>query len=402
MNLKALVKYQQDFKILFVAIGYFFFARLGYFLVFQDIYILPTWPPSGLALAFILILGRKIWPGITIGALISNILAYWNTGDMESNTIILVSSVIAAGNTLEALLGYYLMNKWIKKDQYFTRTIYVFRFLAISLIISLLSAAIGTSMLYIQSIVEADQLVGRFVSWWVGNLVGILLFTPFILSFREPIKWKVKKAHVIETILFGLGIVVVAMLMRNGILLEPVQKALPFLILPLILWLAYRYHLSIAMLATIIVGLIAVYVTTHNTGPFVMQRSDNAMLLLQIFISVIGISTVTLSATERERTDTQEQLRLLNTSLEEKVKDRTEELEAENTARKKTEEQLQKSNKELRKTNTELDNFVYRVSHDLRAPIASMMGLIKLIRMDDDTEKEQYLSKLEKTAELVK
>jgi hypothetical protein len=44
MQIKALIKYQQDLKILSVAIGYFFFARLGYFLVFQDIYILLTWP----------------------------------------------------------------------------------------------------------------------------------------------------------------------------------------------------------------------------------------------------------------------------------------------------------------------------------------------------------------------
>lgn len=399
MKLKALIKYKQDLKILLVAVGYFFFARLGYFLVFQDIYILPTWPPSGLALAFILLLGRKTWPGITIGALLANILAYWNTGDMASNSIILVSAVIATGNTLEALLGYYLVNKWLGKDKYFNKTIKVFRFLAISLIVSLVSAAIGTAMLYLNNIIDNGQIISRFVTWWVGNLVGILLFTPFILSFKEPLRWKLHRNLIIETIIFAIGVGVVVILIQNGILREPVQKALPFLILPLILWMAFRFHLAIAMFATIVIGLIAVYLTTQQLGPFVMERSDNAMLLLQIFISVIGISTITLSATERERTDTQEELKELNSSLEEIVDSRTKELESENKARKTTELELQASNMELRKINAELDNFVYRVSHDLRAPIASMMGLINLIRIEKSTDqKDTYVSKLEKTA----
>ncbi|GAB3341426.1 hypothetical protein GCM10027429_29730 [Marivirga atlantica] len=401
MQLKALVKYQQDFKILLVALGYFFFARLGYFLVFQDIYILPTWPPSGLALAFIIILGRRVWPGITIGALLANILAYWNTGDLASNSVILLSSVIATGHTLEALLGYFLVNKWVGKEKYFTKTVFVFRFLGISLLVSLVSAAIGTSVLYYQGLFEGGDFVSRFVSWWVGNLVGILLFTPFILSFKEKIIFKFNKNHLLETVLFSVGVTIVAFLLNNDSLREPVQMALPFLILPLILWLAFRFHLSIAMFATILIALISVYMTIQELGPFVMETSDNAMLILQIFISVISISTVILSATEQERTDTQLELRNLNGQLEEKITERTKELEQENAVRKKAEVELQSSNIELRKINSELDNFVYRVSHDLRAPIASMLGLISLIRSDEQPEmNELYISKLEDSAKL--
>ena len=401
MKLSLLNKYQQDIKILLVAISYFLFARLGYSLVFQDIYILPTWPPSGLALAFILILGRRIWPGITIGALLANILAYWNTGEMESNSIILMSSVIATGNTLEALVGYYLVNKFIEADLYFNKISYVFRFLAICLVISLLSSAIGTSMLYYQGLIIEGQIISRFVSWWVGNLVGIILFTPFILSFKQPFKWTTKPTNYIEITVFILGVSTVLFLINNEILLEPVQKAVPFLVFPLVLWLAVRFHLAISMAATIIIGLIAVYITIQDQGPFVMATSDNAMLLLQIFISVLAISTITLFATEKERNDTQEELKELNVSLEEKVQQRTKALEKENNARKKTEEELQESNKQLRKTNTELDNFVYRVSHDLRAPIASMMGLINLIRLEEsEANRKEYLEKLEKSAEL--
>ncbi|WP_375577844.1 MASE1 domain-containing protein [Marivirga tractuosa] len=401
MNLKAIVKYKQDLKILFVALGYFFFARLGYFLVFEDIYILPTWPPSGLALAFLILLGRKSWPGITIGALLANILAYWNTGDLASDSVILLSSVIAAGHTLEALLGNYLIEKWIKKDQLFNKSIHVFRFLGIGFIIALVSAIIGTGALYFQGLFGIDEFLTRFVTWWVGNLVGILLFTPFILSFKEPITKDFKKGHLIEVIFFSIAVLIVFILLQQESLRYPVQQSIPFLVLPMLLWMAFRFHLAVAMTGTIIIGLISVYMTTQGVGPFVMETSGNAMLILQTFLGVISVSTIILSATQRERTEAQEELKSLNTNLEEIVKTRTKELEKENATRKKAEFELKTSNLELRKINAELDNFVYRVSHDLRAPIASMLGLLHLAKSDKNAEmKAVYLSKIEQSANL--
>jgi signal transduction histidine kinase len=401
MELKAIVKYKQDLIILFVALGYFFFARLGYFLVFEDIYILPTWPPSGLALAFLILLGRKAWPGITIGALLANILAYWNTGDLSSDSVILLSSVIAAGHTLEALLGNFLIEKWIQKDQLFNKSIHVFRFLGVGFIIALVSAIIGTGALFYQGLVSTDEFLTRFVTWWVGNLVGILLFTPFILSFKEPINKNFKRGHVLEVIFFSIAVLIVFILLNQESLRYPVQQSIPFLVLPLLLWLAFRFHLAVAMTGTIIIGLISVYMTTQDIGPFVMETSNNAMLILQIFLGVISVSTIILSATQRERTEAQDELKSLNSNLEEIVQTRTKELEKENATRKKAEEELKTSNLELRKINTELDNFVYRVSHDLRAPIASMLGLLNLAKSDADAElKTTYLNKIEQSAKL--
>ncbi|SMG10840.1 Signal transduction histidine kinase [Marivirga sericea] len=401
MQLKAIVKYKQDLIILFVALGYFFFARLGYFLVFEDIYILPTWPPSGLALAFLILLGRKAWPGITIGALLANILAYWNTGDLASDSVILLSSVIAAGHTLEALLGNYLIEKWIQKDQLFNKSINIFRFLGVGFIIALVSAAIGTGALYYQGLFGANEFLTRFVSWWVGNLVGILLFTPFILSFKEPIAKKLNRGHFMEIIFFSLALVIVFVLLNQESLRYPVQQSIPFLVLPLLLWMAFRFHLSVAMTGTIIIGLISVYMTTQGIGPFVMETPSNAMLILQIFLGVISVSTIILSATQRERTEAQNELKSLNSNLEEIVQTRTKELESENATRKNAEQELKSSNTELRKINAELDNFVYRVSHDLRAPIASMLGLLNLAKSDESEEmKSIYLSKIEQSAQL--
>ena len=44
--------------------------------------------------------------------------------------------------------------------------------------------------------------------------------------------------------------------------------------------------------------------------------------------------------------------------------------------------QLQAQNEELKKINAELDKFVYRASHDLRAPLVSVLGLINIVKQE--------------------
>jgi signal transduction histidine kinase len=123
------------------------------------------------------------------------------------------------------------------------------------------------------------------------------------------------------------------------------------------------------------------------------------MLLLQIFIGVVSISTIVLSATVKERTEAQHELLKFNETLEAKVQERTKELNDQINTRKEAEEKLQRTNQELSKRNTELDNFVYSVSHDLRAPIASVLGLINLAKKDKDIAmKDIYLEKINASA----
>jgi integral membrane sensor domain MASE1 len=93
LNSKLLLKYIPDFKIILAALLYFFSARLGYFLAFPDTTALPAWPPSGVAFALILLLGRSSWPGIAIGALVANLMAYWNNQALAQLKMITHSKV---------------------------------------------------------------------------------------------------------------------------------------------------------------------------------------------------------------------------------------------------------------------------------------------------------------------
>jgi signal transduction histidine kinase len=400
MSLKYLLKYTPDLKIIFIALLYYFFARIGYFLAFENTTALPTWPPSGIAFALIILLGRASWPGITIGSLVANIMAYWNSPTLPTESIIIVSSVIAIGHTMEAVIGNFLVKAWIKDAFPFNHTKNAFRFLFVTLFMCLVGAGIGTTSLYMNSVILSSDILITGFSWWLGNVVGILLFTPFILSIARKHNIGFSSDKILEVGIFVICSVGIFFLIRVDYLADTLQHALPFLILPFLLWLAFRFELTVAITGVLASSIVSIYYTIGSVGPFVLVGgSYNSMLLLQIFIGVISISTIVLSATVKERTEAQRAMQCFNENLEEKVAERTKELNAQIDTRLEAEVKLQRTNQELSKRNTELDNFVYSVSHDLRAPIASVLGLINLAKKDSDVAmKDIYLQKINASA----
>ena len=396
---KLSLKYVPDLKIIGVALLYYLSARLGYFFEFENTTALPAWPPSGIGFALIILLGRSAWPGITIGSLVANIMAYWNVPTLPAQSIITISSMIAIGNTIEAVLGNYLVKIWIKDNYPFRNAGNAFRFLFVTLLVCSLGAGVGTLSLFMSKVLVTANLLRTGFSWWVGNVVGILLFTPIILAGAKKIALKFKSEKMMEVGIFVLSLIAIYLLLEVEYLRPTLVHALPFLALPFLLWLAFRFELIVAIAGVLTVSLISIFITIKGGGPFVLANSYNSMLLLQIFIGVISISTIILSATVKERGEAQRKLVEFNENLESMVQERTRALNDEINTRKDAEEKIARTNRELSKRNTELDNFVYSVSHDLRAPIASVLGLINLAKKDKDISmKDKYLEMINKSA----
>ena len=399
MTSALLSRYQVDAKIIIVAGCYYLAAVSGYLLAFQDSTILPAWPPSGIALALIILFGRKAWPGITIGALVSNLMAFWNMPDIPAQALILTSSGIAIAHTMEALIGNFLVKEWIKNTFPFEHTVNAFRFLFTVILMSLIGSSLSVGSLVGNNLVPADSMMLTWLSMWVGNGVGILLFTPFILSLFKKYNLRMSIEKAIETAVFCLGILLIVYLVQASGINEPIERALPYLVIPFMLWLAFRFPLFISATAIVFVSVMSIYATIHGEGPFVLSDAPNSMMLLQMFIGVVSICTIILAAAVRERAEAQRSLKQFNENLEEMVKARTTELNNQVDTRKKAEAKLLDANSELKKRNEELDNFVYSVSHDLRAPIASVLGLINLAKQEDDlTMKDMYFDMINSSA----
>lgn len=398
MNLKSRLKFNRDFRIVFVAISFYASACLGHFLAFEGS-TMPAWPPSGVAFALILLLGRSCWPGITIGSLMASLMSQWNDAALSVQTAIAISTFTAVSHTVEALIGNWLVKTWIGDDYPFKTSKGAFQFLFVSILMCLAGAILGTVILYGNHVITSAAVLKTSVSWLVGNVVGVLLFTPFILSLARNRRLTFSSENALEIVLFFLGTMAIVFLLQVDYFSTTIQRALPFLILPFFMWLAFRFELIVAIGGVLLVSLLAIYFTIQNQGPFVLGQPYYSMLLLQIFIGVMSVSILVLSATVKERAVAQRHLLEFNENLEAKVQERTKALHEEIQIRKEAEAKLQNTNQELSKRNTELDNFVYSVSHDLRAPIASVLGLINLARKDrDGSMKETYLEMINHSA----
>jgi signal transduction histidine kinase len=396
---KLSLKDYTDLKILLVAVLYYFSAHLGYYLAFENTTTLPTWPPSGIAFGLTILMGRRTWPGITIGSLIANLLSYWNNPELPTHSVMLISSGIAIGNTIEPVLGNYLLQFLVKDNYPFNTANNAFRFLFVTLIMCFAGAGIGNYVLMINGVIGEDIILRSMFLSWVSNVVGILLFTPFVLSVFQKPSVSITPEKIVEIAIFLFFALAIYIFLQIDYVAVTFQHALPFLVLPFLLWAAFRFNLTIATCGVMATSLWAVYITTKSQGPFLMVDAYNSILLLQIFIGVVSISTIVLSSTVKERRIAKKQLMEFTATLESKVHERTKLLKEEIHIRKLAEQKIHKANEELSKRNTELDNFVYSVSHDLRSPIASVLGLINLARKDRDPNmKDTYLEMINKSA----
>lgn len=383
-----------DIKIVLIAVMYFAFANIGIWLSFPITKAAPLWPPSGLALALILLLGYKTWPAITIGSIIAYSLVFLHIGYEFTSKTIISLSMIAVGNTLESLFGYFLIVKLIQNKNPFLKTSDVFIFLFVALAMCLIGSSIGTVSLIVNQIVTYDNWAFTFSNWWVGNAVSVLIVTPFIISWTGKLKLKITKQNILETLIFFTTFLLVLSTLRIESIAPTIEKSFPFIIMPFLLWLGYRFNLKTTTTGIIAVSFAAIYFTINSKGPFVLDNETNSLLILQIFIGLISISTIILYASTYEKTSAQVAMMDFNEKLEKSVTERTKALKEEIVIRENAEKKLKSSNTKLRKTNTELDNFVYRVSHDLRAPIASVLGITNLAKNEKNIEELKSYFKL--------
>ena len=378
-----------DFKVVAVAMLYLLAAQLGLWLVFPGTGNYPIWPQSGVALALMILLGYRVWPGILIASLITYSIVFIEQGVlMNTNTVIAISS-IALANVAEALVGFRLYNMFLSNGSTpYERTSNTFKFLFITLGIALIGSVVYT--FNINGFLHSSELFGSktFLFNYLAEVSGLWLFTNFILSWTKGrTHWRITWLSAAEAVFFTTVISLILIVMNRQDLSIALERSFPFLIIPFLLWVAFRSSIQAASTVVLGISIYSIYITILGSGPFMLAADQQgSLLLLQLFVIVIAVTTVILSAAVYERTEAKRKLEKFNENLETAVVERTKELDEEIKTREKTEKKIRISNTELRKTNEELDNFVYKVSHDLRAPISSILGLVNIAKNDNAVE----------------
>lgn len=278
-----------------LALAYFVAAKLGLSLALVNKYATAVWPPTGIALAVLLLRGYRLWPGILIGAFLANV----TTGDTVTLTGMLASLGIAIGNTLEALLGAHLLNRFANGLRAFDCARDAFRFAAFAALASTtVSATVGVACLLFLGLAKWMNAPGIWLTWWVGDAGGDLIFAPALIlwSVNSRLRWNRAWALEAGFVLLALCMLALAALTNVFAPDAPAHLGMAFLCAPALLWAAFRFGPREAAASMLLVAGFAIWGWLHG---MISGEFSPAYVLLELQ-AYLGVTSVTILAVAAE------------------------------------------------------------------------------------------------------
>jgi PAS domain S-box-containing protein len=276
----------------FLAVVYFAAAELGLSLASLHTNVTPVWPPAGIAIASLLIFGPQLWPGILLGALAANLLTDIPVGSAIG---------IAFGNTLQALVAYWLLLRVVRWRGTLDSVGEVMSFVVCAAVIGpLVSATIGSLSLCLGGTAQWSGFTSLWLTWWMGDGFGALIVGSFLLSWSKP--GKIGTREVPEIVSLFLLLLIVVLIVFGGWFPGPVRTyPLAYLCLPCLLWAALRFDQRIVTTAIVVMAALAVWGANQGYGPFVQPNPNASLLLLISFVGTTSLMTMLVGAVTSER-----------------------------------------------------------------------------------------------------
>jgi PAS domain S-box-containing protein len=297
-------------KIVAIAILYYLTARLGRTVAPPPGIATVVWPPSGIALAGLLILGNRVWPGVWLGAFLSN-----NWAAFQSSNALTVLSFLATGAgidtgaLLQALLGAMLFRRFIGARNPFDHFKNTLTFVGIALAMGIVGSTFGVASLVFGSVLTWGGALERWWTWWIGDTCGVLVITPLLLVWWH-LRWpRWNRVRWTEALLLFIAATLFAMVIFVW-WHPPSESRYPadLLILPFVAWVAYRFTQREATLIVLLVLGIALWGTVHGSGPYRGSSPWSTLPVMQAFIGILSILSVTIGAVITERKEAREAL----------------------------------------------------------------------------------------------
>ena len=328
-------------KIVVIAALYVAAARVGLTIDTISGFATLVWPPTGIALASLLLGGYLLWPGVFVGAVLANVL---------TGAPLLVASAIGVGNTLEALLGAYALVRLVDFHVAIDRVQDAIGLIVLAAGLStLVSATIGVASLHLGGIAPRGQVLDAWRAWWVGDAIGALIVAPPILVLTAepgfPRKWRLLEAAVLTSAVLIISIKVFAR--PPATVGGPLSRA--YELFPLLIWAAIRFKQNGAVVMSFLVSMIAVSGTVMGHGPFIQQTLHGSLLALQAFLGVMGATFLILGASTAER--------------ERAVRD------------------LKVAHRTAAAANEAKAEFLAVMSHELRTPLNAIAGYAEILKL---------------------
>jgi serine phosphatase RsbU (regulator of sigma subunit) len=276
-----------------VTSAYYGAARFGLGFAFEQGNVTAVWAPTGIALAALVLGGYRMAIAVAVGAFLAN---------SETDVSLLAAAGIAAGNSLEALAGTYLLRRvGFRPELERVRDVIALAVLG-GVFSTTISAAIGNLSLLADGAISSDRYFSLWRTWWLGDLGGDLLVAPLLMSVitsvrnaRRGIQPLFAERHPLEMV------AMVALVCATCLAVFSEDRPITYLFFPALIWAALRFGPVGASLASVLVSGFAIWFTDHDMGPFIGGSPDQELLRAQVLMAAAAVTSLTLAAAAAER-----------------------------------------------------------------------------------------------------
>ncbi len=300
----------------------------------------PVWPPAGIALAALLLFGFRLWPAIFIGAFLVNLTTAGN---------IPTSIGIATGNTLEAVTGAWLIQRFAGGVRVFERAYDVFRFALAVAVSTLISPTVGLTGLAMAGFADWANYPDIWLTWWLGDLGGVVMFAPLLfLWLAHPFR-RINPTRDVEVAILLLLLTLLSEVVFGGWLsISTLNYPTAFLLGPIIVWTSFRLSARETATGLFVLSAIAIWGTLQRYGPFVRADQNQSLLILQSFNVLTTITAIALAAGMTER--------------------------------RRAEAAIEEQRATVEAANRTKDNFLAMLSHELRTPLTPVLAALDALK----------------------
>lgn len=334
--------------VIILTVLYLVAAKLSLKLAYLHVSASPVWPPAGIALAAVLLLGYRVSPAIFAGAFLVNLTTAGN---------LFTSLGIATGNTLEAVIGAWLIHRVAGGAQVFERAQNVFKFAVVVLISTLVSPTIGLTSLALAGFADWANYSAIWLTWWLGDATGDFIVAPLLILWYTATARRWDRAALLEVILLFLLLFFLGQLVFGGWLPISAQNyPIAFICGPIVIWTAFRFTPRETATGIFILSALAVWGTLRGYGPFAMENNNQSLLSLQASTAILIITAMALAAGMAER--------------------------------RRAEAAIEQQSATVEAANRTKDNFLAMLSHELRTPLTPVLAALDALKTQSPSPNE--------------
>ncbi|MET0164789.1 MAG: MASE1 domain-containing protein, partial [Vicinamibacterales bacterium] len=276
-----------------VTAAYVMAARLGFQVAFIAEQVTTVWAPTGIAVSALLLWGRPLWPAVWVGAWLAN---------AQTGAPLWTAALIATGNTLEAVAGAWILQRFAAFDSAFRRVRDATSFIVLAALLApTISATIGVATLCAAAVQPRSQFSGLWLEWWLGDALGALVVAPLLLTTLRRTTPRPRRQWVETGLLLTAAALVTEIVF--GQLFGPAlaRRPLQYIVFPFAILAAVRLGQPATSFVVFGASLVAIWNTVSGVGPFASTEVHESLILLQTFMGVLAGTGLLLAAAIAER-----------------------------------------------------------------------------------------------------